>query len=242
MKTKRPKIILRMKNTLILLFIFSSFSMIAQDIDEDVMINKSVPGYIITNIGDTINGRVKVQNRAKNQVKVKFTKEGTRKEKSYKPKDIKGYGYQTFHNNNATQKVRRDRHFLKKTADQPPVPFSSKNVFMEVKAQGKAILYSFYKQNNSNVESTYTHYYFLEFQDGSRERKITKDDFDWAVPAFLEDCPKISNLISTQLGYSKLEQIVNIYNNCENYSLDDCDECALEGKQADQVEKGGDEQ
>ncbi len=230
-----------MNHILIMTFLFFALTMQAQDIDEDVMINKSVPGYIIKESGDTIKGRVKVQTRSRNQVKVKFIAEGTFKEKSYKPKHLLGYGYQTRENNYSKQKVERYRHFLKKEADQPPVPFSSKLVFMEVKAQGKAILYSFYKQSNSQVESSYIHYYFLEFADGSRERKITKDDFDWAVPAFLEDCPKISNLIGTRLGYSKLEEIVRIYNNCDNYKIDECGECEIEKqkqKQANEAAKG----
>jgi len=226
-----------MKHILVLALIFCGYyGLEAQDINEDFMIHKSVPGYILTSKGDTVKGRIKVQTRSRNQVKVKFTKEGSKKSKSYKPKDILGYGYQTFHNNHTIQKVKRDRHFLSKMADQPPVPFSSKFVFMEVKASGKAILYSFYKQNNSNVESTYTHYYFLEFEDQSRLRKITKDDFDWSVPAFLEDCPKLANLIGTQLDFSKLDEIVKIYNNCEYY-IESCDECEIENKKhADPVE------
>lgn len=197
---------------------------IQAQIDEDVMFNQSVPGYIITEEGDTIKGRVKVNTRAKNQVKVRFSPPEGRSKK-YTPKDILGYGYQTVENSHSAYRVPRWRHFLRRTSDQPPIPFSSTNVFMEVKASGKAMLYSFYKQNNAEVSSKYQHYYFLEFKDGTRERKITQDDFDWAVPAFLEDCPRITNLVGSSLGYADLEEVVDIYNNCSEYQIQapDCD-------------------
>lgn len=216
--------------TLVLLAI-SSFALQAQSFDEDVNLHQEVPGYIIKNNGDTIVGKIKVQTRSKNQAKVKFiTKTG--RSKNYKPKDLIGYGYQTKQNNNTEKHiVYRDRHFLRKTADRPPVPFSSKTVFMEVKASGKAILYSYYVQNNENVDNKYLHYYYLEFKDGTRERKITQDDFDWAVPAFLEDCKKISGLVGTRMGFANLEELVKLYNNCDTYGIGDCDVCEEELKQ-----------
>ncbi len=228
-----------MRFAILFLFTFCCLSLQAQDIDEDVNIGKSVPGYIITNDGDTIEGRVKVQTRSKNQVKVKFTKAGDgQKQKSYKPKNALGYGYLTEENNQSPQRVDKWRHFLRKKSDQPAIPFGSTNVFMEVKATGKARLYSFYKQNNGQVEYTYLHYYFLEFEDGSRERKISQNDFDWAVPAFLEDCSRIRNLIESH-GYSKLEEIVSDYNKCTSYKIDKpecgCDDLGT-GEEDEKVE------
>ncbi|MGB0984959.1 MAG: hypothetical protein ACPG19_13000 [Saprospiraceae bacterium] len=211
------------------ILIISSFSLQAQSFDEDINIHHEVPGYIITNDGDTIKGKIKVQTRSKNQAKVKFIN-NRGKSKTYKPKHLIGYGYQTKENNNAKQIVYKERHFLRKTADRPPVPFSSKTVFMEVKASGKAILYSYYVQNNENVDNKYLHYYYLDFKDGSRERKITQDDFDWAVPAFLEDCKKISGLVGTRMGFDNLEELVDIYNNCDYQGIENCDVCTEEIK------------
>jgi hypothetical protein len=206
----------------------SSLTLQAQSFDEDVNLHQEVPGYIINNDGDTIIGKIKVQTRSKNQAKVKFISK-TGKSKTYKPKHLIGYGYQTKQNNNSEKSiVYRDRHFLRKEADRPPVPFSSKTVFMEVKASGKAILYSYYVQNNENVDNKYIHYYYLKFKDGTRERKITQDNFDWSVPAFLEDCKKIAGLVSTRMVFANLEELVKIYNNCEYGGIKDCDVCTEE--------------
>ncbi len=54
-------------------------------------------------------------------------------------------------------------------------------------------------------------------KDGWRERKITQDDFDWAVPSFLEDCKEISDLMGNRMDFDNLEELVKIYNNCESY-------------------------
>lgn len=197
--------------------------------DEDLMLNKLVPGYIITSTTDTIEGKVKVGTRSRNQVKIRFyDREG--RSKVYRSRDLLGYGYQTReNNNNANYVVKRWRHYLRKEAEQPPVPFGPREVWMEVKASGRAILYSYYIQDNNNVRNQYTHYYYLEFKDGSRERKISKNDFEWVVPAFLEDCPKIDGIVGTRMGFANLEEIVKIYNNCEKYGLDGkCGECELE--------------
>lgn len=197
--------------------------------DEDLMLNKLVPAYIITNDMDTIEGKIKVSTRSRNEVKIRFyDREGH--SKTYRSRDLLGYGYQTReNNNNANYVVKRWRHYLRKMAEQPPVPFGPREVWMEVKASGRAILYSYYIQDNNNVSSQYTHYYYLEFQDGSRERKISMDDFDWAVPAFLEDCPKIDGIVGTRMGFANLEEIVKIYNNCEKYGIDgNCGECEIE--------------
>ena len=181
-----------MRYILLMFFVISAFSVKAQKFDEDKKIDQLVPGYVILEQGDSVKGKIKVQTRSKNQVRVKFTdKEG--KKFTYKPKEILGYGYQTVVNNDSRQVVYYWRHFHQKKADMAPVPFGSKTVFMEVKAYGKAILYSYYVQRNEEVAMTYMHFYYLKFEDGSRERMITQDDFDWAVPAFLEDCKKNRN-------------------------------------------------
>jgi hypothetical protein len=221
-KYKRPIIkspnpnSITMKYFIIIILIIRSLNLQAQSFDEDIMIHQEILGYIITNDGDTTIGKIKVQTRSKNQIKVKFVFENGRK-KTFRPKNLIGYGYQTRVScgNPRDPNYYRYRHFLRKTADDKPMPFSSKTVFMEVKESGRAILYSYYLQNNENVENKYIHYYYLQFQDGTRERKITQDDFDWAVPAFLEDCKEMTNLVNTRMGFANLEELVKIYNECQ---------------------------
>jgi hypothetical protein len=194
----------------------------AQSFDEDINIHQEVLGYIIQNNGDTIVGKIKVQTRSKNQIKVKFVFENGRK-KTFRPKNLIGYGYQTRVNcgNPRDSSYYRYKHFLKRTANDKPMPFSSKTVFMEVNISGRAMLYSYYVEddgnveNNNNVCNKYIHYYYLEFKDGTRARKITQDDFGWAIPTFLEDCKEIADLVRIRMVFANLEELVKIYNECE---------------------------
>lgn len=226
--------------TLFVLFVFySGYGLLAQTIDEDLMIDNDVPGYVIMANGDSISGKVKVSSRSKNQVRVKFTPQSSFKSITYKAKDkeLKGYGYQTIENNDSPQKVYYYRHFALKEADQPPVPFSSSTVFMEIKAKGSVNLYSYYVESNTQVESTYLHYYFMESKfsdktDEIRRRKVLREDFERTTESFTEDCPAVRNLIGNAYDYSNLDRIVSEYNACQKEIIKKkiCGECAIEAE------------
>ena len=230
--------------TLFVLLVFcSGYNLFGQTIDEDLMMDNDVPGYIITQRGDTIKGKVKVANRAKNQVRVKFTPQSKFKSTTYKAKDkdLLGYGYQTIENNGSQQKVYKYRHFLVKDADQPPVPFSSSTVFMEIKAMGSVSLFSYYVESNTQVESTYLHYYFMEAKyskntNDIRQRKVLREDFERTVESFTEDCPAIRNKIGSAYDYSNLDRIIIEYNSCQTEKIEGgCGECAIEAERKRQA-------
>lgn len=221
-----------------MLVFYASYSLFAQTIGEDLMIDKDVPGYIIKINGDTIRGKVKVTNRAKNQVRVKFTPQSSFKSSTYKARDNKllGYGYQTIENSGSLQKVYKYRHFLVKEADQPPVAFSSSIVFMEVKAMGSVSLYSYYVESNAQVENTYLHYYFMEAKysentDEVRQRKVLREHFERIAESFTEDCPGIRNKIGSAYGYANLDRIIIEYNSCQTVIIDGgCGDCEIEAE------------
>ena len=225
--------------TLFVLLVFYSGYSLAQTIDEDSMIDNDVPGYIIMTNGDSISGKIKVSTRSKNQVRVKFTPESSFKSTTYKAKDktLLRYGYQTIQNSGSIQKVYKYRHFALKEADQPPVPFSSSTVFMEIKAKGSVSLFSYYVESNTQVESTYLHYYFIESKysentDEIRRRKVLREDFERTAESFTEDCPAIRNKIGSAYDYSNLDRIVLEYNACQKEKIFDkrCNECAIEAE------------
>lgn len=226
-----------MKYLLTILVFCSSVSLFAQEIGEDVMINQSVLGYIVGNKQDTTWGRVVIATRTKNQVKVKFTPQNDLKAMNIKSKDedIIAYGFRTKQNNGATQTVDRWRHYVRREADQPPMPFTTKDVFMEVKAAGSVNLYSYYVESNTQVDNSYLHYYFMEAKyskdsDEKRTRKVTKENFELMTSSFTEDCQKVQNMIGSAYDYSNLAIIVENYNECETARLlaKKCEECKEE--------------
>ena len=203
-----------MKISTLLLLLFLGNGLLAQQFDEDRMLSQLVPGYVVLQNGDTLKGKVKVQTRSKNEVKVKFYNLEEEKREIYKPKQILGYGYQTTVSTAEGQVIYSWRHFITKKADMRPKTFASKMVFMEVIKSGKAILYSYYVEFNEKVALTYKHYYYLEFESGMF-KLVTEDNFGWTVPEFLEDCQKIATIVGTRMGYSNLEEMVEIYNSCD---------------------------
>lgn len=209
----------------ILVFITSlSF---AQDIDEDVMIGRVVKGYIIfSNTSDTTWGIVKVSTRTTNQIKVNFLADSTSRWKTYKArkKKIIAYGYETKEHTTSAQPIKPWRHFLVKEADQPPAPFTSRTVFMEVKAIGDINLYSYYVIADLKTEITYKHNYYIEQKfseaiDAYRTRKVTRDNFEPILQSFIEDCPEIEKKLSYLLDYSTLPRVIEIYNKCEKENI-----------------------
>ncbi len=203
---------------LFLIYLFPAL-IIAQEIDEDIMLNKAVKGYIVFENQDTTWGRVKISTRANNQIKVNFLADSTHRWKTYKAKNEKvaAYGYVVRENVITPQIVNRWRHFKRRTVNQPPTPFSSSTVFMECKAAGEINLYSYYVLLPLYVETTYEHYYIIEQKfavdaEEYRRRKITRDNFEKWIAAFSEDCKKVEELSAL---YSNFEKVIELYNECQ---------------------------
>lgn len=189
-----------------------AFSSFAQKIDEDLLINQNVIGYIVLNDGDTTHGHVKISARVKNQIRVKFTDE-TGAIRIYRAKkgEIKGYGFQTVSNSSETMK--KWRHFTVKTVSQAPAIFGSKTVFLEAKSTGDLMLYSFYIQRNTDRESPYQHSFYMEGA-GFEFTEVTSRNFDRITDILGEECSKIRKSVG-QLSFYDFDRIVTFYNRCE---------------------------
>lgn len=195
-----------------ILFISWANIVLAQNIGEDILINKTVMGYVLLENGDTLNGKIKVSNRAKNQIRVKFTNEkGKSTTYKSKKKQLKGYGFQTKLGRDATNT--KWRHFKLKKVDQRPMIFASTTVFLEIKAVGVLNLFNFYVETNTQTESPYKHYYFIEGQ-GYSFQKIYQDNFDKITTQLGKNCSKIRRT-SGQLSFYDFDRIVTFYNQCQ---------------------------
>lgn len=205
---------------LFLIFLFPAL-MTAQEIDEDMMLNKASNGYIVLDNQDTTWGKVKVSTRTGNQIKVNFLADSTSRWKTYKAKDekVSAYGYKTIAYATTSQRIMRWQHFKRRTADQPPTPSSSTTVFMECKVAGEVNLYSYYVLSNLKTEASYNHYYIIEQKfaidvEEYRTRKITRDNFEAIIPSLAEGCTKIKKL-SYHLDYSNFDKVIELYNECQ---------------------------
>ncbi|MGB0861679.1 MAG: hypothetical protein ACPG19_04430 [Saprospiraceae bacterium] len=190
-------------------FAISSF---AQKIDEDLLINENVIGYVLSNDGDTIHGEVKISTRIKNQIRVKFI-DNAGDVKTYRAKkgEIKGYGFQTVSNSSNTMK--KWRHFIVKKVKHAPAIFGSKTVFLEIKSTGDLMLYSLYIQRNTNRESPYQHSFYIEGA-GFEFTEVTSSNFDRVTDILGEECSKIRKSVG-QLSFYDFGRIVSYYNHCE---------------------------
>ncbi len=201
-----------MKNLYFIFLLSWTNFIFAQNIGEDILINKTVTGYILLENGDTLNGKIKVSNRAKNQVRVKFTNSDG-KSTTYKAKKnkLKGYGFETKLGRDATNT--KWRHFKLRKVDQPPMIFASSTVFIEIKATGALNLFNFYVETNTQTNSPYKHYYFMEGL-GFSFQKISRENFDKITTQLGKNCSKIRRT-SGQLSFYDFDRIVTFYNQCQ---------------------------
>jgi len=125
------------------------------------------PGYIITKTGKRVEGKLKIGSITDQEVKVVFYEKGTSKKKTYKPKDILGYGYFKKTADELGIEYSEEKVFESHKMDAPPKPFASTTVFVEKEISGEIDLYCYYIESRSNVKNPYKYSFYTKDEDGS---------------------------------------------------------------------------
>lgn len=178
---------------------------------EDAKRTFKYEGYIIDADGNKQNGYVILKaHLTLDQVKIKFINHKGKK-KTYKPKDIKGYGYRDIKDNEYGNRAWIWSHYETRTADVAPVAFGPKTVFMERVTEGEVVLFQYWIQKNTNIEKPYHRIYYLE--RGNERVKLTEEDFIEKGKLFFSD----NETIATNMGkvnhrYRNMNRVVNNYN------------------------------
>ncbi len=171
-----------------------------------------VPGYVILNNGQKITGKVIIGSITDNEVKVKFIHPGKSKKTVYRPKEVKGYGYQEVEIDEIGDKVTRWVNFSRHKVDYPPKPFASTLVFMEKEEMGAMTLYCYYVEVRNDVKNPYKYYYYLQV-DGGKVQKVTRESFKSISKTLFKKYPALANRIGQKdFVYRNLDRMVRDFN------------------------------
>ncbi|MEM9918048.1 MAG: hypothetical protein AAF990_08130 [Bacteroidota bacterium] len=171
-----------------------------------------VPGYIIDNDGEKIEGTVQIGSITDNEVKVQFYHPGASKKKIYKPNQLQGYGFETEEIDEIGRKSKRWVHFEKQKVDYPPKPFGPTTVFMEKEEEGELTLYCYYIEVRNNPKKPYKYHYYVKDNDGNFS-KVTRDKFGKDARSIFKDYTALSKRIgSKKFEYRNLDRMVRDYN------------------------------
>jgi hypothetical protein len=203
------------------LFIVLLLSVFAINVFAD---QKIFDGYIINMQDKRVEGRIKIKRVTVDEVKITFTSEG--KKSVYKPTDILGYGYQYFGKDEFGSDAYNWRHYKSKEAiSYAPVMFAAKTVFMEVMEAGSVIVYDYYVEKRTNIESPYDRFFYLEREGSDEWIEVTEENYIAVVSVFFRDNIELAEKIGTvNHRFHHLSSVVRLHNDWmkkQNKSMSD---------------------
>lgn len=170
--------------------------------------NKIYSGYVVTNNGDTIRGKIQMLTPALNEVKVKLI-DANGKKRIFKAKEVQAYSFVvlTYKNKKHTSETIT---YVRKTVDKAPVPFGSKNVLIEQQVKGQVNLYNHYVETRAG-QYAYEHCFYLE--KGNEMVLINRANFKKAVRKIVADYPELKAKVGKKgYGYKYIVKIIKEYN------------------------------
>jgi len=200
----------------LLVFLVAAFTSPEQEDyerEEGVAFKKAtkVPGYILDKKGKKVEGKIIPGSITGNELKITFISRSGQK-KSYKPKDIQGYGYEAEIEDDLGLGETEWLHYESAKADYPPKPFASKDVFMQRESEGALSLFCYYIEVRNNPKQPFRYIYYLKDQNG-KLNKIEKDDFKKVSKTLFKDYTAMSNRIGRKdFLYKNLDRMVRDYN------------------------------
>ena len=171
-----------------------------------------VPGYIVFENGDKIDGTVIIGSITDNEVKVVFFEIGKNRKSTYKPTDITAYGYEETLIDDLGLEVKKWVHYDRFKVDYPPKIFASTTVFMEREVEGEVSVYCYYVEVRNDPKKPYRYYYYLKDQNGAIE-KVERESFANVARSVFKDYTALSERIGKKsFEYRNLDRMVRDYN------------------------------
>ena len=180
-----------------------------------------VEGYVITNAGDTLRGKVNVQMATGYVLQIAFKNEKTGEKAKYKPDDIKGFCQKRsilFKDMNDMTTIDKDWvHYETRKH-----PKKDKKVFMELLLEGKKIRIF---ENPNGVGSTTSvmgviveadSYSYYVAKNGQPPVVLNIGNFKKDFPKMTEDCPAFQTFLKNEDKKNKFKYLGFLI---ENYNL-----------------------
>ena len=195
---------MRILITTVFAFLFLSSSLLAQK-------GEKVQGYVVLNNGQKLEGSIKVGSITDNEVKVLFfSKSGSKK--TYKPTDLKGYGYESIDLDDLGNEVMTWLHYETHKVDYPPKPFGPTTVFMQRELEGTITLYTYYIESRTDVKNPFRYFYYLKDDNGNLN-KVEKDEFTNVAKKVFGSYSALTTRVGKKgFSYRNLDRMVRDYN------------------------------
>lgn len=175
--------------------------------------SKVYNGYVKTLLGDTYQGKIKMQTPALNEVRVYFiAKDG--KKKVFKAEEVKEYSFEVEKWNHKTrQHFSVEVTYVKKKVTRSPIAFGPKEVLLEREIKGVISLYHHFIEKNTNIETPLEHVIYVE-RVNNELVKLTKENYRTILKGMTKECEVLQSQIGSQgNGFKHVAQIITNYNN-----------------------------
>jgi len=170
------------------------------------------PGYIITLVDEKIDGEVIVGSITDREAKIQFIADGTEKKKSYKAKQLNGYGFESIEEDDLGLEYKRWIHFEQQNVDYPPKPFASTTVFMQKEENGALVLYTYYMEVRNDRKNPFKYFYYIKNDKGDLVKVEKKDFRKVAGKLFKNYSAMYAKIGRKDFQYKNLDRMVRDYN------------------------------
>lgn len=142
----------KMKNTLthttLLIFILSTFTATVFA----GQTTKLYEGYVITNNGEKLEGKIQMLSPSLNEIQVKFISQ-TNEKTTFKAKEVKEYAFKVEKWNKSTRNhIEEWIFYTRKTVERSPIAFRPTNVLIERQVGSTINLYHHFIEQNTTPE------------------------------------------------------------------------------------------
>ena len=195
-------------NTLKIVLLFGlSFALISSIVLEE---KKTYPGYVVFENDRKIEGVVQPGTVTDNEVKIKMLIKG--KKKTFKPDEVKEYGYEMIEKNDLDNLVKTWIRYERQEAIAPPKPFGSTDVFMQIEVEGTIKLYSYYVEMRAKRENPFQHSYYVKNKEGKLISIDEKNFLKQSKKVFKDYSAMASQIGKKQFRYTNFVRMVRDYN------------------------------
>ena len=202
-----------MKKTLLFTTIFMMFLTLPFLVDAKEKLGAKVyKGYIVTNSGNKLIGKIQMLSPTLNEVKVKFIGKGNTK-RVLKAKEVKEYAFRV----QKWDKKEKEYQqvwitYIRKEVERSPIPFGPTEVLIERQVEGEINLYNHFVEQNSDKRSPYIQFKYIEKND-NQLILVTSSNYKKVLKSITVDNPTIHNKVGTKGYYfGQIEKIINEYN------------------------------
>ena len=194
------------------LFLLICSNIYANEVEDYAKKSERYPGYILTLDEEKIEGDVLVGSITDREAKIQFIAEGTEKKKTYKAKELAGYGFESVEEDDLGLEYKRWIHFEQQKVDYPPKPFASTTVFMQKEESGALELYTYYMEVRNDRKNPFKYQYYIK-DDKGKLVKVEKGDFRKVAGRLFKDYSAMYAKIGKKdFQFKNLDRMVRDYN------------------------------